>query len=153
MELVKPRLCDLWFRKELLSDENTMSYNKKWGGVISFQEDRWNDWYTRWIVSADRDVFYQYIRNDEGSYVGECAYHYDAHEKKYFIDVIMMDKFRCRGYGRFALDELCEEARLNGIKRIYDNIAIDNPSIILFEKCGFVEEYRTAEMIMLRKDL
>ena len=153
MELMKPQICDLWFRKELLADENTMSYNAKWGGAILFSEDRWGDWYTHWIGDADRDIFYRYVKNDVGSLVGECAYHFDSDEKKHFIDIIIMDKFRCKGYGRYALDELCKEAKLNGIKRIYDNIAIDNPSIKLFERCGFAEEYRTAEIIMLRKDL
>ena len=46
---------------------------------------------------------------------------------------------------------LCENAKENGIKEIYDNIAIDNPAAVLFERCGFVEEYRIAEYIMLKK--
>ncbi|MCD8120489.1 MAG: GNAT family N-acetyltransferase, partial [Lachnospiraceae bacterium] len=58
-----------------------------------------------------------------------------------------------KGYGRYALEELCREAKLNGIKRVYDNIALDNPSVKLFKRFGFVEEYRTDEIIMLRKDL
>ena len=153
MKLVKLQISDLWFRKELLADENTMSYNQKWGGVIPFCEDRWNDWYAQWIGNADQDTFYRYIKNDAGSFVGECAYHYDSDEQKYLIDIIIMDRFRDRGYGGYALDELCKEAKLNGIRRIYDNIAIDNPSVKLSERCGFVEEDRTAEVIMLRKDL
>ncbi|MCD7806334.1 MAG: GNAT family N-acetyltransferase [Lachnospiraceae bacterium] len=85
--------------------------------------------------------------------VGECAYHYNPGEQKYLIDVIIMDRFRGRGYGGYALDELCKEARRIGIKRVYDNIAIDNLSVKLFERCGFVEEYRTEEAIMRRKNL
>ena len=36
---------------------------------------------------------------------------------------------------------------------LHDDIAIDNPAIRLFLKAGFYEEYRTDEIIMLKKDL
>lgn len=36
---------------------------------------------------------------------------------------------------------------------LYDNIAIDNAAIALFLKMGFIEEYRTQEIIMLKKKL
>ena len=48
---------------------------------------------------------------------------------------------------------LCDAARNAGITELYDNIAIDNPGIILFLQCGFHEEYRTEELIMLQKRL
>lgn len=44
-------------------------------------------------------------------------------------------------------------AKQNGIKQLYDDIAIDNPSVTMFLKNGFVEEYRTSEIIMLKKEL
>ena len=47
----------------------------------------------------------------------------------------------------------CEAAKAQRIENLYDNIAIDNPAIKLFLKVGFYEEYRTDEIIMLRKDL
>ena len=34
-----------------------------------------------------------------------------------------------------------------------DDIAIDNPAVGLFLKAGFTEEYRTNEIIMLKKEL
>lgn len=43
---------------------------------------------------------------------------------------------------------LCDAAKANGIAVLYDNIVIK-----LFLKCGFYKEYRTDEIIMLRKDL
>lgn len=153
MELVKPETKDLWFRKGLLADEETMSFNLRWGGAIEFGEDRRKDWYTRWIGNADSNFLYRYVRNDEGQFVGECGYHYDSDEDKYLVDVIIMDKFRGNGYGRYALDELCKEAKLNGITKVYDNIAIGNPAVRLFEKCGFKEEYRTDEFVMVGKEL
>ena len=41
----------------------------------------------------------------------------------------------------------------NGITELYDDIAIDHPGITLFLKAGFTEEYRTDEIIMLKKAL
>ena len=40
-----------------------------------------------------------------------------------------------------------------GVEVLYDNIAIDNPAIKLFLKTGFYEEYRTDEIIMLKKEV
>lgn len=36
-----PKCEDLWFREKLLSDPDTMSYNKAWGGTIDFPEPKW----------------------------------------------------------------------------------------------------------------
>ena len=68
-------------------------------------------------------------------------------------DVIIHAEHRGKGYGSEALDMLCQEAKENGIKTLYDDIAIDNPAVGLFLKHGFIEEYRTDRIIMLRKDL
>ena len=48
---------------------------------------------------------------------------------------------------------LCSAAKQNGIKLLYDDIAIDNPAVTMFLKKGFIEEYRTSEIIMLKKEL
>lgn len=48
---------------------------------------------------------------------------------------------------------MCEAAKANGVEILYDDIAIDNPAIKLFFKVGFFEEYRTDEIIMLKKEL
>ena len=48
---------------------------------------------------------------------------------------------------------LCSMAKNNGVSILYDDIAIDNPAIKLFLKHGFVEESRTEEKIILKKEL
>ena len=73
--------------------------------------------------------------------------------KGFIANVIICSAFRGKGYGSRALDMLCEIAKENGITILYDNIAIDNPAITMFLKHGFAEEYRTDEIIMLKKDL
>ena len=39
IELYKPDVNDLWFRKRMMSDEQTMSYNHASGGTIAFPKN------------------------------------------------------------------------------------------------------------------
>ena len=153
LTLHKPNLNDLRFRQKLLSDERTMCYNHAWGGTIDFPEEQWKDWYDHWIKNPEGLRYYRYLKTAEGEFVGEIAYHYDQNTKAYMADVIIHADHRGKGYGSEALDMLCQIAKENGIKTIYDDIAIDNPALGLFLKHGFMEEYRTDRIIMLRKDL
>ncbi|MBQ8186699.1 MAG: GNAT family N-acetyltransferase, partial [Clostridia bacterium] len=68
-------------------------------------------------------------------------------------EVIVHAKYRGRGYGRAGLNLLCQAAKENGVTVLYDDIAIDNLAVTLFLQCGFAEEYRTDEIIMLKKQL
>lgn len=151
IKLYKPKLEDLWFRKALLGDEETMSYNHHWGGAIPFPEEDWADWYDHWIINAGKERFYRYLVNENDEFVGEIAYHFDG--EHYLADIIVAAQYRNKGYGKEGLSLLCLAAKENGIQELYDDIAIDNPAISLFLKFGFVEEYRTEEIIMLKKDL
>ena len=83
----------------------------------------------------------------------DISYHYDAEIQHEIANVIIYSKYRKNGYGSEALDLLCSVAKNNGVFVLYDDIAIDNPAIILFLKHGFVEEYRTEEKIILKKEL
>ena len=152
IELVIPKLEDLWFREKLLADEETMSYNHAWGGTISFPEEKWQNWYDRWIINHENKRYYRYLK-DENGFVGEIAYHYDPEYDGYVADVIILSQFRRRGYGAQGLELLCRAAKENGIQVLYDDIAIDNTAIRLFVKQGFYEVYRTEEKIILKKDL
>lgn len=65
----------------------------------------------------------------------------------------MYAKYRGKGFKEQGLRLLCEAAKANGVEILYDNIAVDNQAIKLFLKLGFYEEYRTDEIIMLKKTL
>ena len=65
----------------------------------------------------------------------------------------MASEYRGKSYGSEGLRLLCEAAKMNGVDVLRDDIAIDNPAVDLFLKAGFTEEYRTDEIIMLKKDL
>ena len=149
----KPGIEDLWFRQAMMADPETMSYNNAWGGTIPFPREKWADWYDFWIANPNK-CFYRYIATGKSrSFVGEAAYHYDEDLGLYLADVIISAKARRQGFGKADLQMLCAAAGKAGIPELYDNIAIDNPGITLFLQCGFHEEYRTEEIIMLKKAL
>ncbi|MBR6381179.1 MAG: GNAT family N-acetyltransferase [Lachnospiraceae bacterium] len=151
-ETVIPALEELWFRESLLADEETMAYNHAWGGTIAFPRERWQDWYDWWIAHPENERYYRYLKTAQG-FVGEIAYHYDPEYDGYVADVIVLAKYRGKGYGAAGLELLCKAAKENGITALYDDIAIDNPAIALFLKQGFRELYRTEEKIVLKKEL
>ena len=154
IKLYIPRLEDLWFRQVFMADEETMAYNHHWGGTIPFPEEDWADWYEYWIEKTEGKRFYRYLLDEgSGEFVGEIAYHYDGERKIHIADIIVYAKYRGKGFGEQGLRILCETAKLNGLEILYDDIAIDNPAIKLFLKVGFCEEYRTDEIIMLKKEL
>ena len=153
LTIYKPQFEDLWFRRMMLADEETMSYNHAWGGTIPWPKAKWGDWYDRWVANPKDGRLYRYVKNSSGDFVGEIAYHYDADMQGFTANVIIFSKYRGRGYGGQALELLCAEARSNGITVLYDDIAIDNPAAALFLRHGFTEEARTAEKILLKKAL
>ncbi len=153
LTVYEPKYEDLWFRQMMMADEETMSYNHAWGGVIPFPEEDWKDWHDHWVVNHEDRRYYRYLKDENGNFVGEIAYHYDSDIRSYIADVIIFSKFRGKGYGTQALNLLCLAANDNGIDVLYDDIAIDNPAIRLFLKNGFEEEFRTEEKVFLRKEL
>ena len=153
LTIYKPQFEDLWFRRMMLEDEETMSYNHAWGGTIPWPKAEWDGWYDRWVANPKDGRLYRYVKNSSGDFVGEIAYHYDADMQGFTANVIIFSKYRGRGYGGQALELLCAEARSNGITVLYDDIAIDNPAAALFLRHGFKEEARTAEKIILKKAL
>lgn len=152
LELYEPLIEDLWFKEKMMSDEQTMSYNHAYGGTIPFPKEYWAAWYARWIKSHDRKRFYRYIKQN-GVFVGEVAYYLDEERQMHIADVIIHAPHRGKGYGRKALVLLCDAAKDNGVRELYDDIAIDNPSVALFFKCGFVEVLRTSEYVFVKKEL
>ena len=153
MKLYEPKYEDLWFRRQMLEDEETMSYNHHWGGTVSFPRKEWQEWFDHWIVNHDNRRCYRYLQDEDDRFIGEVAYHYYEQRQIWTADMIIYAPLRGQGYGSRGLEMLCKAARQAGIEVLYDDIAIDNPAIGLFRKHGFVEEYRTDEIIMLRKDL
>lgn len=151
IEAYLPRPDELWFRRKMLADEATMAYNRAYGGTVDFPEERWPDWYGRWVAHPE-GRYYRYLRESaSGEFVGEIAYHFDG--EKYLADVIVYAPYRRRGYGAAGLALLCAAAKENDVGVLYDDIAADNPSVALFLHCGFSVKYRTDQIVMVKKVL
>ncbi len=153
LTLHEPKPEELWFREAMLADEETMAYNHAWGGTIPFPKDRWHDWYEHWIARPDGRRFYRYLKDADGNFVGEIAYHEEEDSHRFLADVIVFAKFRGRGYGSLALDLLCAAANENVVAVLDDDMAADNPARGLFLRRGFEEEFRTDDTVMLKKVL
>ena len=150
LRLHKPDLAELWFREKLLADPDTMSYNNKWGGTISFPREKWEDWYRRWVAQSEGKRFYRYLVC-ENTFVGETAYHYDDTRDVFLCDIVVFAEYRGKGYGTEGLRLLCEAAKENGIAVLYDDIAADNPSVKLFLDNGFTVVNRTEDIVTVKK--
>ena len=151
LEVVKPELEDLWFRESMMSDRETMSYNDVWGGTIPFPKEDWDEWYTLWVRNSGHDRYYRYLKDNANKvFVGEISYHFDKLRNIYLCDVIIKAEFRKQGFGTQGIQLLCEAAKANGVKALYDDIAADNPSTHLFLKNGFSIEFQNDEIVMVK---
>ena len=154
LETYKPEVEDLRFREKFMNDEETMSYNHAWGGTIPFPESKWEAWHRTWVLCEDGSCFYHYLKDaDTGEFVGEIAWHFDDEQQMWLADIIIASWHRGKGYGREGLKMLCDLAAEKGIDVLYDDIAADNPAAALFLENGFTEDFRTEELIYLKKDL
>lgn len=154
LEVVKPKLKELWFREEMMSDKETMSYNAAWGGTIPFPQEKWGEWYSAWVENPGNRRYYRYLKDTvHNVFVGEIAYHYDKQRNIYICDIIIKAKFRNQGFGSKGIQLLCEEAKKNGIKVLYDDIAANNTSYHLFLKSGFSIDFQNNEIVMVKKVL
>lgn len=151
LNVVKPELEDLWFRESMMADIETMSYNDAWGGTIPFPKEDWEEWYTLWVRNSGQERYYRYLKDDANKvFVGEISYHFDKLRNIYICDVIIKAEFRKQGFGTQGIQLLCEAAKANGVKALYDDIAADNPSTHLFLKNGFSIEFQNDEIVMVK---
>ena len=105
-------------------------------GCIDFSKERWQTVYERRI---NENRFFAYIKdNDLNEYVGYVNYHYDKNEDRYYCGIVIESKYRGKGYSKVALKMLCDAAKKNGIKELYDNFEIDRANTLdIFKSIGF----------------
>ena len=146
LKLYIPKLEDYWYEAKLERDPDTMSYNAGYDvsyygyhydtGCIDFPEERWKLTYDRRIKE---NRYFAYLLDEESKeYVGYVNYHYVKDEDRYECGIVIEAKHRGKGYSYEGLKLLCEEAKKNKIKNLYDNFEIDRGSTLkIFEKIGF----------------
>ena len=79
------------------------------------------------MACPENKRFYRYILNEDNVFVGETAYHFDESRQIYVIGILVMAKYRGKGYGSAGLSLLCDCAKQNGIECLYDDIGILRP--------------------------
>ena len=97
MKIYRPKLEDMWFRQEMMEDQETMSYNHAYGGTIPFPKDKWEEWYKRYMF--DDSKFYAYIKDEDDNFVGSMSYRYDEKDKINKVSILIHAKYRGKGYG------------------------------------------------------
>ena len=88
--------------------------------------------------------------------VGQCALRIGDGEIVRMVGNIgyqVKEEHRGKGYGREGLRLLMDAAKANGVEKLCDDIAADNPSIALFKEMGFSEEWRNDDAVMMAKTL
>ncbi len=118
--LRQPQLSELWYRKQLLSDPETMRYNRGYGlgfpgyhsetGCIDFPESDWEAWFN-WFCRSEPQRYYAYIvRCSDGAFLGEVNLHQNASGGWYDMGIVLEAAYRGKGYSTEALQLLLAEA-------------------------------------------
>jgi len=146
LSLYIPKLEDYWYEEKLQSDAKTMSYNAGYDvsyygyhydtGCIDFPKEKWKETFDKRI---NENKFFAYIKdNDLNQFVGYVNYHYNKNDDRYECGILIESKYRGKGYSKIALELLCEEARKNGVKELYDNFEINRDNTLnIFKQVGF----------------
>lgn len=155
IELHIPKENELEYRRYLISDEKTMSYNIGYGddgtGCYYQTTEQVQDWYKNWNNGTDN--YYAYIIcKEDNTPIGEVDIHWSGYCQKYIIGIVLEAKYRGKGYAEEALNLLCDVA-FNKLKldRIYDDFsAARTAAEKVFSKVGFIRE--NDEFVVLTKD-
>lgn len=125
LQLHIPAFDELWYRRRMMSDPATMSYNAGYDlhfagyhkdtGCIDFPEENWRSWYDRFI-GREPEKFYAYVvRESDGEFVGEVVLRQEGTAGRYEMGVVIEACYRGMGYSEEALKMLMDVAfgRLN----------------------------------------
>lgn len=114
-----PTLEELWYRRGLLQDPDTMSYNKGCElnfdgydndtGCIDFPERKWAEWYAYFVGQEQR--YYAYIaRRSDDAFIGEVNLHKNQNAEWFDMGIVIEAKYRGNGYAERALGLLLRQA-------------------------------------------
>lgn len=144
LELYIPKLEDYWYEEKIQSDPNTMNYNAGYDvsyygynydtGCISFHKEKWEETYKK---RQDKNIFFAYLKHGD-IFVGYVNYHYNKLDDIYECGIVIESIHRGKGYSKKGLKLLCDKAKENGIKELYDTFEKDRTtSLKVFESVGF----------------
>lgn len=156
-----PAYEELSYRQRLLSDPETMAYDRGCEpgfdgyhpdtGCIDFPESAWRDWYD-WFVGAEPERWYAYIvRETDGAFLGEVNLHRAPGAARYDMGVVLEAQYRGRGYAEEALSLLLRQAfdglRAQAVHNEFEETR--EAALRTHLACGFREIERGNGMVIL----
>ncbi len=145
LSLYIPKLEDYWYEEKLQRDAKTMSYNAGYQvsyqgyhydtGCIDFPKTEWQ----KMKEKRERENrFFAYLQdNSTKEFVGYVNYQL-TEDKKYDCGIVIEASKRKKGYALDGLKLLCQYAKKQGIKQLYDDFERNRGNTLkLFEKVGF----------------
>lgn len=166
LKLIVPSIKELSYRQKILSDPETMNYNKgleldfngydNETGCIDFKKSNWINWYNNWI-SGEPDKYYAYlIERDTNWPIGEIAIRFDKEKATHMISIIIEGKHRGKGYGREGLKLLLDKAFIElGLEKVTDEFPESRTATFnLFKDLGFevVKNNNKTILVELHRD-
>lgn len=144
-----PELNEFWYRKKLMEDPETMSYNRgydldfagydKETGCIAFPEEEWKSCYN-YFVGNEPERFYAYLVNTEnGEFVGEVNVHKSVGHDWYDMGIVIEAKHRGKGYANEGLRLLLHHAFIDmGAMAVHNSFEKSrNAALKAHEHAGF----------------
>ena len=91
------------------------------------------------IKEKTKNTFFAYLKDDiKNEFVGYVNYQYNEKDNRYECGVVIEASKRRNGYAKEGLKLLCNYAKEQGIKSLYDNFEIDRENTLkVFESVGF----------------
>lgn len=145
--LHQPKIDELWFRQECMSDPKTMAYNAGYNvcfygyhydtGCIDFPKETWNSWHKEKL--SDSNFFYAYILDEETKkFVGYVNFKKNPETKKATLGIVVNSKYQGMGYMRPAMNELIKEAKVRGVEALTDTVPVSREKALkVFYDLGF----------------
>ena len=161
-----PSFDELWYRQRIMSDPDTMSYNRGYElsfpgyhpdtGCIDFPESEWQEWYD-WFIGQQPARYYAYIvRRQDGTFIGEVNVHRNGDAPWHEMGIVIEAKHRGKGYAVEALRLLLEHAFDEmGIEAIHNDFEDTRSAAVRAHLAAGFTEYRrdreTLELIVTRE--
>lgn len=113
-----PTFEELSYRQQLLSEPETMSYNRGHQheridpetGCVSFPPEDWQAFYQHFIGQEPLRFYAYIVRSDNDEFIGEVNVREVPGKPWYEMGIIVSASERGRGYSNDALEELLEVA-------------------------------------------
>lgn len=136
LALYVPERKDMWFRREMLLNPETMSYNANWDvdfpgydrdtGCIEYTPEQEEKWYSRYIGNEPARYFAYVRRTADGRFVGDVCFHHNPKEDRWDMEVLIHAPYRGVGYGTEALRLMLRHAFVDcGVNRIHNDFEAD----------------------------